>query len=118
MIDRDIMDATRLAIRVSSMGRAARSKAGLKVRQPLAEVVVKTRTPGEQRYLLEVRPQVLEELNIKELRATDADSALYADAQAAAGDDAGHRGVRQRLLRRAGGRLHGGGGRPANPGTG
>ena len=87
LIDRDIMDATRLAIRVSSMGRAARSKAGLKVRQPLAEVVVKTRTPAEQQYLSEVRPQVLEELNIKELRATDADSSLYADAQAAAGDD-------------------------------
>ncbi len=87
LIDREIMDATRLAIRVSSMGRAARSKAGLKVRQPLAEVVVKTRTPAEQHYLSEVRPQVLEELNIKELRATDADSTLYADAQAAAGDD-------------------------------
>ena len=87
LIDRDIMDATRLAIRISSMGRAARSKAGLKVRQPLAEVVVKTRTPAEQHYLSEVRPQVLEELNIKELRATDADSNLYADAQAAAGDD-------------------------------
>ena len=87
LIDRDIMDATRLAIRVSSMGRAARSKAGLKVRQPLAEVVVKTRTPAEQHYLSEVRPQVLEELNIKELRAADADSNLYTDAQAAAGDD-------------------------------
>lgn len=86
LIDREIMDATRLAIRVSSMGRAARSKAGLKVRQPLAEVVVKTRTPAEQQYLSEVRPQVLEELNIKELRAADAESSLYADAQAAAGD--------------------------------
>ncbi|MCE2500366.1 MAG: isoleucine--tRNA ligase [Dehalococcoidia bacterium] len=88
LIDREIMDATRLAIRVSSMGRAARSKAGLKVRQPLAEVVVKTRTPAEQQYLSAVRPQVLEELNIKELRAADAESSLYADAQAAAGDDA------------------------------
>ena len=87
LIDREIMDATRLAIRVSSMGRAARSKAGLKVRQPLAEVVVKTRTPAEQQYLSEVRPQVLEELNIKELRVADTESGLYADAQAAAGDD-------------------------------
>ena len=40
LIDQPVMDATRLAIRVSSMGRAARSKAGLKVRQPLASVVV------------------------------------------------------------------------------
>ena len=87
LIDREIMDATGLAIRVSSLGRAARSKAGLKVRQPLAEVVVKTRTPAEQQYLAEVRPQVLEELNIKELRVADAESGLYADARTAAGDD-------------------------------
>ena len=71
LIDRPIMEATRLAIRVSSMGRAARSKAGLKVRQPLAEVVVKTRTDAEMEYLGQVRPQILEELNIKELRAGD-----------------------------------------------
>ena len=87
LIDRDIMDATGLAIRVSSMGRSARSKAGLKVRQPLAEVVVKTRTDAEREYLTQVRPQVLEELNIKELRAMDGDVSLYEQAQAAAGDD-------------------------------
>ena len=87
LIDRDIMDATRLAIRVSSMGRAARSKAGLKVRQPLAEVVVRTRSDAEAGYLTRVRPQILEELNIKELRAMDDDQTLYAQAQEAAGDD-------------------------------
>ena len=87
LIDRPIMEATRLAIRVSSMGRSARSKAGLKVRQPLAEVVVKTRTNAERAYLTQVRPQVLEELNIKELRAVDGDVSLYEQAQAEAGDD-------------------------------
>ena len=87
LIDRPIMEATRLAIRVSSMGRAARSKAGLKVRQPLAEVVVKTRTDAEMKYLGQVRPQILEELNIKDLRvATDYDH-LYNQAQELAGDD-------------------------------
>ena len=87
LIDQPVMDATRLAIRVSSMGRAARSKAGLKVRQPLASVVVKTRTADETAYLDWVRPQILEELNIKELQSADAVPTLYADAQAAAGDD-------------------------------
>ena len=87
LIDRDIMDATRLAIRVSSMGRSARSKAGLKVRQPLAEVLVKTRTDAEVNYLTQVRPQILEELNIKELRAINGDQSLYSQAQEAAGDD-------------------------------
>ncbi len=87
LIDRDIMDATRLAIRVSSMGRSARSKAGLKVRQPLAEVLVKTRSDAEVNYLTQVRPQILEELNIKELRAINGDQSLYSQAQEAAGDD-------------------------------
>ena len=87
LIDRPIMEATRLAIRVSSMGRSARSKAGLKVRQPLAEVVVKTRTDAEMEYLGQVRPQILEELNIKELRAGDSAGDLYAQAQELAGDD-------------------------------
>ena len=87
LIDRPIMDATRLAIRVSSMGRAARSKAGLKVRQPLAEVVVKTRTDAELQYLGQVRPQILEELNIKELRAADGAGDLYVEARELADDD-------------------------------
>ncbi|MXZ92834.1 MAG: isoleucine--tRNA ligase [Chloroflexi bacterium] len=87
LIDQPVMDATRLAIRVSSMGRAARSKAGLKVRQPLASVVVKTRTADEAKYLDWVRPQILEELNIKELQPADAVQSLYAEAQAAAGHD-------------------------------
>ena len=87
LIDDAIMDATRLAIRVSSMGRAARSKAGLKVRQPLASVVVRTRTPDEAKYLDWVGEQILEELNIKMLRADGGEQDLYTQAQSAAGDD-------------------------------
>ncbi len=88
LIDQTLMDATQLAMRVASMGRAARSKAGIKVRQPLASVVVRTRTPEESQYLEWVRPQILEELNIKSLEAVAPDSGLYAGAQQAAGDDA------------------------------
>ena len=86
LIDEPLMDATRLAMKVSSMGRAARSKAGLRVRQPLASVLVKTRSPAENSYLDLVRPQVLEELNIKELQAIGDDSVLYRQAVEAAGD--------------------------------
>ncbi len=86
LIDRPLMDATRLAMRVSSMGRSARSKAGLKVRQPLAEVVVRTRAPEEAEYLGWVQGQILEELNVKNLRA-DAGHGIYALAQEAAGAD-------------------------------
>ncbi|MYC30254.1 MAG: isoleucine--tRNA ligase [Chloroflexi bacterium] len=63
LIDRDLMEATRLAMQVSSMGRAARSRAGVKVRQPLAEV----RVWGNAGHLRQVQPQILEELNIKKL---------------------------------------------------
>ncbi len=38
-IDKQLADDTRLAMKVSSLGRAARSQAGIKVRQPLAKVV-------------------------------------------------------------------------------
>ena len=63
LIDRELMAATRLAMQVSSMGRAARSRAGVKVRQPLAEVKVW----GNAAHLNQVRSQILEELNIKQL---------------------------------------------------
>ena len=76
LLDQPLMEATQLAMRVSSMGRAARSKAGLKVRQPLANVFVKIRVPAERDYLDQVRPQVLEELNIKDIQVIDDDSIL------------------------------------------
>jgi isoleucyl-tRNA synthetase len=67
LVDQQLMDATRLAMRISSMGRGARSKAGIKVRQPLPRVVVKTRTAAETETLRQVESQVLDELNIKAL---------------------------------------------------
>ena len=87
LLDRPLMDATRLAMRVASMGRAARSKAGLKVRQPLASVAVRTRTPAEWAYIEQVRPQILEELNIRELQPMDAGQDIYDRARSSAGDD-------------------------------
>ena len=71
LVDQQLMDATRLAMRVASMGRAARSKAGIKVRQPLQRVVVKTRAAPETETLRQVENQVLDELNIKVLEEVD-----------------------------------------------
>ena len=67
-VDQPLMDATRLAMRISSMGRRARSRAGIKVRQPLSRVLVRPRTPTEEGHILRVRPQILDELNVKELQ--------------------------------------------------
>ena len=71
LVDQPLMEATQLAMRISSMGRAARSKAGIKVRQPLSKVVVKTRTAPEIETLQQVGSQVLDELNIKVLEEVD-----------------------------------------------
>ena len=68
LVDEALMDATRLAMKISSMGRAARSQAGVKVRQPLKRVLVRPRVEDERDHVLRVQTQILDELNIKELR--------------------------------------------------
>ena len=88
LVDEDLMEATRLAMRISSMGRAARSKSGLKVRQPLASAAVRTRTPSERAYITQVRPQIIDELNIKDVELLDDDSPLFLQAQELAGGEA------------------------------
>ena len=66
-VDRSLAEAIRLAMRVSSLGRAARSRAGIKVRQPLSTAFVKLKAPDEADLLTQVTDQVLEELNLKAL---------------------------------------------------
>ena len=70
-IDKRLSADTRLVMKVSSLGRAARSQAGIKVRQPLAKVLVSVSSPSEQRSLERLAPQVLEELNVKEMEFID-----------------------------------------------
>ena len=64
-VDATLGRAVRLAMRIASLGRAARSKAGVKVRQPLARALVKLHQPEERELLPLVEPQVLDELNVK-----------------------------------------------------
>ena len=66
-VDQRLSEATRLAMRLSSLGRAARSKAGIKVRQPLETALVKLHSPGDAELLAKVTSQVQEELNVKEI---------------------------------------------------
>ncbi|MBA7635781.1 Isoleucine--tRNA ligase [subsurface metagenome] len=70
-IDNRLAADTRLVMKVSSLGRAARSQAGIKVRQPLAHVVVSVASNDEQRSLERLKPQILEELNVKNLEFID-----------------------------------------------
>ena len=67
LIDTRLGDATRLAVRLSGLARAARSKAGIKVRQPVSRVAFKLRSPEERELLEQVAAQVKDELNAKEI---------------------------------------------------
>jgi isoleucyl-tRNA synthetase len=66
-INRNLSLDTRLAMRVSSLGRAARSQAGIKVRQPLTKVLVYTPSKRDREGLERLTSQVLEELNVKSI---------------------------------------------------
>ena len=91
LIDQPLMEATRLAMRLSSLGRDARSRAGKKVRLPLQRALIRTREPSESSHIEGIKEQVLEELNIKELQLLDHDDTFYRKALEAAG---GARSVR------------------------
>ena len=78
-IDASLSGAVRLAMKLSSLGRGARSAAGIKVRQPLSEVLVKLASPLEQEALASIKPQLLEELNVKDVRTIDNIEGLEAE---------------------------------------
>jgi len=88
LVDQRLMDDTRLVMRVVSLGRAARSRAGIKVRQPLSRVVVRARSPSEGRGLQRLESQILEELNVKSLELADGDGAM--DGLTMAEDEVGY----------------------------
>ncbi|MFC2052180.1 isoleucine--tRNA ligase [Chloroflexota bacterium] len=67
-IDEQLATDNHLAMKLSSLGRAARSKAGIKVRQPLACVTVFVPARLEREGLKKVEAQLLEELNVKGLK--------------------------------------------------
>jgi len=66
-IDEKLVEATNLVMTVCSLGRAARAKANIKVRQPLAKALVKVRSESEKKALEKLTGQILEELNVKEM---------------------------------------------------
>ncbi len=66
-VDEELVADTRLVQRVVSLGHAARNRAGIKVRQPLARVVVRPRHEAEVDSLRRLSDQILDELNVKTL---------------------------------------------------
>ncbi len=66
-VDGHLLGAMEAAQRVVALGRAARDRASLKVRQPLARIFVRTPGARSTREVEAVRDVILEELNVKEL---------------------------------------------------
>jgi isoleucyl-tRNA synthetase len=68
LIDERLNDEMRTVMRVVSLGRAARSKAGVKVRQPLACAYAFLATPEQAAGLRRLEGQVKDELNVRDLK--------------------------------------------------
>jgi len=67
LIDSELNDEVRLVMRLASLGRSARSKAQIKVRQPLPRVFVKVRSEAEEASLRRLEEQLRDELNVREV---------------------------------------------------
>jgi len=73
LIDAQLNTTTNLVMTVCSLGRAARSKAGVKVRQPLSKALVKLRSRSEIENLQRLSSQIIEELNVKNVEFVQSD---------------------------------------------
>ena len=66
-IDGKLSNDVELVMKTASLGRAARAKAGIKVRQPLAKAIVKVSSEAEKDALRRSAAEILEEINVKEM---------------------------------------------------
>jgi isoleucyl-tRNA synthetase len=67
LIDEELEASVRLVQRLSSLGRAARAKANLRVRQPLAAIYIRVQNQREGEVVRRLADQLLDELNVKSL---------------------------------------------------
>ena len=67
LIDESLSRATRMIMQLSSMGRAARQKAGVKVRQPVQTMKVLVSGESDKATVEALSDQLREELNVKDV---------------------------------------------------
>ena len=72
-VDERLAEDMRLVMRIVSLGRAARSKAGVKVRQPLSTLYVKLRSRAEAKALSRLQALLLDELNVKSISVIESE---------------------------------------------
>lgn len=73
LIDRELESLMETALMVSSLGRTVRNEAGIKIRQPLAEMLIHDNGDRSKKLVADeaVLAIVLDELHVKELRFID-----------------------------------------------
>ncbi|MBC8192949.1 MAG: isoleucine--tRNA ligase [Candidatus Marinimicrobia bacterium] len=75
-LDDDLLRRVDVVIKTVELGRAARNKANLKVRQPLANISVYFPDEQDRIFASDLQDQILEELNIKTLSVVENADAL------------------------------------------
>jgi isoleucyl-tRNA synthetase len=75
-LDRDLLAETDVVQRVVGLGRAARNASKLKVRQPLARLLVRVPDAAANAAVLRHKDQILEELNVKSVEVLAPDASL------------------------------------------
>lgn len=76
LLDERLVADTEVLLKAVGLGRAARKAAGLRVRQPLAELWVRVPTPDEAEGLRRFEAELRDELNVKAVRMLDSSVAL------------------------------------------
>ena len=71
LIDEDLNTRMQLAQQISSMVLSLRKKVNIKVRQPLAAIIIPEADPARKAAIEAVRDLILSEVNVKELRFVD-----------------------------------------------
>jgi isoleucyl-tRNA synthetase len=69
LIDRQLSQDMSAVLAVVRLGRSARAEANIKVRQPLPAILVYTTDPAGAESVVRLKDQLLDELNVKDVRA-------------------------------------------------
>ena len=76
LIDERLEEQMDFVREVVALGRAARNRVGLKVRQPLSVMKVVTSTPAQEEALYQLETLILEEMNVKQVESVGSSSSF------------------------------------------
>ncbi len=76
MINLSLMDKVDALRKVIELGRSARNKASIKIRQPLAELAFSIKDDDIFNFIIDQQQVVLDELNVKKIRRVDDEKEL------------------------------------------